>query len=105
MAVAQLAEIVEELPAPIAYVRPRGRPKTIFTEEQRKYAARIANMKYRETHLEACVARNKDWESRNRDARCARKKELYRLRHPLPPPLQSESGINMESMISAEYVI
>lgn len=91
MSVVQLAEIVEEPTAPIVYARPRGRPKTIFSVEQRKYHARVANMKYRETHLEACKARNKEWEAQHRDARCARKKELYRMRHPLPPLPQSEN--------------
>ena len=89
MAVVQQTEIPEVSPTSIVYARPRGRPKKIFTDEQRKIAARVSNIKYRETHLEACKARNKAWEVENRDARCARKKELYRMRHPLPPPTSS----------------
>ena len=99
MAVVQQTEIPEPSHTPIVYARPRGRPRTIFTEEQAKYAARVANMKYRETHLEACKARNKTWELENRDARCARKKLLYRLKHPLPPSEETFSNILPEEAI------
>ena len=72
-------EVVEQIPPKV-----RGRPKTIFSEEERIARIRQSQREYRARNIYLCRERVMTWESAHREERCAQKRALYRKNHPIP---------------------